>query len=350
MTLSALESIAQSVSAYPSRKNLVWLSGSFQIRLRPFDNTFLGVSARTSQAASPVSDLSDTTSYQDAIRKVTTAMATARIAVYPIDVRGLPVGGLEIGVGTDQSRSTIDPSNNDAYNDTLRNQFESRFDDRSSMLDIADQTGGHLYIENDVRGSIARSLEEGSNYYTLAYTPEKSSNDSFRHVEIKLNRPSVKLAYRPGYYPTHPQDSVKQSGAQMLAAAMQPGLPQSTMLLVTAKVLPPDATNKALRIDYSIDLTGLDFTDTTDDRKRALLDCMAVALDGQGQIAGQIANTMDASLPPKEYQAMQQTGLPLHQELTLPPGTYDLRLGVLDRASQKIGTVDVPVVIAAKLP
>jgi len=350
LTLSALEAIARSVSAYPGRKNLVWLSGSFQIRLRPFDNSFLGVTAKTSQAASPVSDLSDTTSYQDAIRKVTTVMATARIAVYPIDVRGLPVGGLEIGVGTDQARSTIDPFNNDVYNDTLKNQFDSRFDDRSSMLDIADQTGGEIFINNDVRGSIARSLEDGSNYYTLAYTPEKSSNDSFRHVEIKLNRPSVKLAYRPGYYPTHPQDSVKQSGAQMLAAAMQPGLPQSTMLLVTAKVLPPDATSKSLRIDYSIDLSGLDFTDTTDDRKRALLDCMAVALDGHGQIAGQIANTMDASLPPKEYQAMQQTGLPLHQELILPPGTYDLRLGVLDRASQKIGTVDVPVVIAAKLP
>ena len=136
----------------------------------------------------------------------------------------------------------------------------------------------------------------------------------------------------------------------MLAAAMQPGLPQSTMILVTAKVLTPDATSKALRIDYSIDLSGLDFTDMSDNRKRALLDCMAVALDGHGQITGQIANTMDAALPPKDYQAFQQTGLPLHQELVLPPGTYDLRLGVLDRASQKIGTVDVPVVIAANVP
>ena len=350
MTLEAMEAIARAVSAYPGRKNLVWLSGSFEIRLRPFDNTFGSIASVSSQAAVPVSNLATNFSYQNEIRRVTTVMATARIAIYPIDVRGIQTGGVEIGVGTDQSRDMVNSPISDAYTDVLSSQSGTRFNERASMLELADQTGGHLYIENDVRGSIARSLEEGSNYYTLAYTPEKSSNDSFRRVEIKLNRPSVKLAYRPGYYPTQPQDSVKQSGAQMLAAAMQPGLPQSTMLLVTAKVLPPDATSKSLRIDYSIDLSGLDFTDTTDDRKRALLDCMAVALDGHGQIAGQIANTMDASLPPKEYQAMQQTGLPLHQELTLPPGTYDLRLGVLDRASQKIGTVDVPVVIAAKLP
>jgi hypothetical protein len=133
----------------------------------------------------------------------------------------------------------------------------------------------------------------------------------------------------------------------MLAVAMQPGLPESTMLLVTARVAPPDATSKALRIDYSIDYSGLDFADTTDNRKRVVLDCMAVALDAHGQAAGQVANTMDANLPPKEYEAFQHTGLPLHQELVLPPGTYDLRVGVLDRASQRIGTINVPVVVAA---
>jgi VWFA-related protein len=349
LTLDALGAIARTVSAYPGRKNLVWLSSSFQIRLRPSNNTLLSVSSRTSQAASPVSDLSTTSSYQEVIRSVTTMMATARIAVYPIDVRGVRTSGVDIGVGADQSRSAVDPGNNDAYNKTLSAQSDSRFGERSSMLDLADQTGGRVFAGNDVRGAIARSLDEGSNYYTLAYTPEKNNNDhGFRRVEIKVSRESVKLAYRPGYYPTGTEDSLKQSGAHALAAAMQPGLPESTMLLVTARVLPPDATNKALRIDYSIDFSGLDFTDTPDSRKRALLDCMAVALDRRGQVAGQVANTMDAALPPNEYMAFQRTGLPLHQELVLPPGTYDLRLGVLDRASQKIGTVNVPVEISAE--
>jgi VWFA-related protein len=347
MTLDALNAISRAISGFPGRKHLVWLSGSFKIRLRPSENTSLSITDRTTQAASAVSDLSSTSSYQEAIRHLTTVLAAARVAVYPVDVRGLRTGGVAIGVGTDASFGMIDPGKADAYSGTLNSQSESRFGEHSSMFDLAEQTGGHVFLNNDVRGSIARSIDDGSAYYTLAYTPEKNNDEkSFRRVEIKLNRESVKLAYRPGYYPTESQDSLTQSGAHMLAAAMQPGLPQSTMLLVTLRVAPPDTSSKAVRIDYSIDLSGINFNDTTDNRKRAILDCMAVALDGNGNIAGQIANTMDATLQPEEFLAFQRTGLPAHQELVLPPGTYELRVGVLDRASRRIGTVNLPLVVS----
>jgi len=347
MTLDSLETIARTVSAYPGRKNLVWLSGSFEIRLRPSSNNYLNVLNRTTQAGAPVSDLNNNTPYDDAIRAVTTVLAKSRIAVYPIDVRGLQTGGVDISVGTDQSRHMVDPEDPNAFNQLLSEQSTLRSDEQNSMIDLAEQTGGHVFLNNDVLGSIGRSLDEGSNYYTLAYTPEKNENDkNFRRVEIELNRGSVKLAYRPGYYPTAPHDSVKQSGAHMLAVAMQPGLPQSTMLLLTARVLLPDATSKAVRIDYRIDLGRVNFTDTADNQKRALLDCMAVALDEKGNIAGQVANTMDATLPPQEFQALLRTGLTMHQELVLMPGTYDLRVGVLDRASQRIGTINIPLVVS----
>jgi hypothetical protein len=290
--------------------------------------------------------LTNTASYQAAIREVSTSLAAGRVAVYPIDIRGIQNGGVDLSVGSDQSRVMANSAAPDAFGKTLMQQSETRFNDRGSMQDLADQTGGQVFLNNDVRGSIQRSLQEGANYYTLAYTPEKSGTDvKFRRVEIKLNQGGVKLAYRPGYYPVSSQDSLKQSGAHKLAAAMQPGLPPSTMLVLTAKVLPPDAGSKAVRIDYSIDTAGIVFTGAGNENRRAVLDCMSVALDGKGAIAGQVANTMDAQIPPNQFAGFQRTGLPLHQELTLPPGTYDLRLGVLDRASQKVGTLAVHLVI-----
>ena len=359
LTLDALTAIARAVTGYPGRKNMIWLSGSFQIRLRSSQNTLLGVADRTTQAAAPVADLStqpiasisdlgNTGSYQEIIRQVSVLMAAARLAVYPIDVRGIRTTGPDISVGTDQAYSMVNSADNDALNKTFQRQSETRFDERSSMLDLATQTGGDLLTGNDVRGAIARGLEEGSNYYTLAYTPAKTGNDkSFRKVEINLNQGSVKLAYRPGYYPISPQDSVKQSGARALAAAMQPGLPQSTMLLVTARIQSPDSTSKMVRIDYSIEPAGIAFVETANQGKRAVLDCMIVALDQNGQIAGQVANTVDATLPPNQFKELQRTGLPLHQELALPPGSYDLRVGVLDRGSQKIGTLGVDLAVPA---
>jgi hypothetical protein len=246
-------------------------------------------------------------------------------------------------VGSDQSRAMVDPSNNDAFEKTLQNQSETRFDERSSMMDLASQTGGQVFLNNDIRRSIERSLDQGANYYTLAYRPEKSGNDTnFRKVDVKV---ALAGAYRAGYYPILSQESLKENAARTLAAAMQPGLPRSTMLLITARVQPPDAGSKAVRIDYHISTDGIFFTSMENHSQRAVLDCMAVALDSRGGVAGQVANTMDAQIPPDQFPGYQRSGLPLHQEMVLSPGVYDLRLGVLDRTSQRVGTVAVKLVV-----
>jgi hypothetical protein len=38
-------------------------------------------------------------------------------------------------------------------------------------------------------------------------------------------------------------------------------------------------------------------------------------------------------------------GVPAQQQIALKPGTYNLRLGVMDRTTQQIGTLDVPLVV-----
>ena len=47
----------------------------------------------------------DTPDFKAAIRVMTTALATARIAVFPMDVRGLQAGGVDITVGAAESAS-----------------------------------------------------------------------------------------------------------------------------------------------------------------------------------------------------------------------------------------------------
>ena len=129
---------------------------------------------------------------------------------------------------------------------------------------------------------------------------------------------------------------------------MQPGVPASTVIPLTVEVLPPDSANKKIRITYKIDIRGIEFDDTPDHKKRAVIDCIAVAFTRSGVPVGQISNTMDATLPLAEYESALKTGLSVHQELELPPGDYEVRLGVMDHASQKIGTLDAPLVVAMK--
>ncbi len=45
------------------------------------------------------------------------------------------------------------------------------------------------------------------------------------------------------------------------------------------------------------------------------------------------------------YESVLSNGIPAHQLLSLKPGIYTLRVGVIDRASQQVGTLSVPFVI-----
>ena len=343
-TLNALSALARAVSSYPGRKNLIWLSGSFPVRLKPSAAEMAQVSVGS---VSQTSGLQLAPNFAAELRVATKALATARIAVYPIDVRGIQTTGVNLSVGASESASFAGTENPTAFKDNMNIQSATRFEEQSAMEEVAEQTGGEVLTGNDVRGSIGRALTDGSTYYALAYTPAKGeTGQEFRKIEVKLNRKGVKLAYRPGYFPNgKPEGAAPKT--HPLIVAMQPGVPPSTVIPLTVEVLPPDTTNKKAKITYTIDIRGIEFADTAERRKRAVIDCISVAFSKEGAPVGQISNTMDATLPVADYEAALRNGLVVPQELELPPGEYILRLGVMDHGSQKIGTVDAPLTVAA---
>ena len=110
-------------------------------------------------------------------------------------------------------------------------------------------------------------------------------------------------------------------------------------------MLPPDATHKTVRIDYAINPNDVIFASTPENDRHLTLDLMVVAWDKAGKDAGHSSDRIDSSVPTKVYEDVLRSYIPAHQELELRPGTYTLRLGVVDRSSRKIGTLDVPLTI-----
>jgi VWFA-related protein len=344
ITLDALTGLSRSVSAYPGRKNLVWLSGGFPIRLGAAGIDFFRLNSAN---GSRTTGLVGTTDFRPLIRETTTALSVARIAVYPIDVRGVLTSGVDISIGAADSASFTGTDNPSAYRDNLNIQSETRFQERSSMVQVAVETGGAVIGGNDVRLAIAKGLEGGSSYYTIAYSPSNDdTGPDFRKVTVKTNRSDLKLGYRPGYFPAGRTDNPAQK-VHPLIVAMQPGSLPSTVIPLTVEVLPPDSPGSKTRINYSIDISGIDFAEAANHARHAVLDCIAVAFSKVGQPVGQISNTVDVSLPPADYDAALKSGFAVHQELDLPPGNYILRLGVMDHASQKIGTLDLPLAVTS---
>lgn len=121
------------------------------------------------------------------------------------------------------------------------------------------------------------------------------------------------------------------------------GFRESTMLLLRVKVTAGGDQTGKVSIDYGV--YASDITFVGDERKDAKLEFVAVAWDKDNRAAGNVSATMDLDLKQETFQKMMNTGVPAHQELTLKPGSYKLRLGVMDYASSKIGTLEVPVTV-----
>ncbi len=299
-----MESLSRAMSGYPGRKNLIWLSTSFPVQLL----------ADPKQENQP---WRNSASYQSVLASAGALLAKSRIAVYPVDVRGLQGRGVDISNSAAEAGAWTGPATNSQYGDLMVSQTAAYSEERSTMRQVAEQTGGEAFTgTNNLKRAMQRSMEDGSIYYTLAYTPDKvDPQTAFHRIDVKIDHPDMKLAYRRGYYSSPAKPGSPQTGVAALRSALQPGMPPSTMLFMTASVLPPDATHKNVRIQYVINPNSVTFTDLPDQVKRITLDCIAIAYNNDGREVGHASDVMDGKIKAAAYETVMNNGIPAQQEI-----------------------------------
>ena len=73
---------------------------------------------------------------------------------------------------------------------------------RGFLKNLAEDTGGAYYFPNKtnelikVFEAIAKDLK---NNYLIAYSPKRAADNTYRKIEVKVNRPEVTVRVRPGY-------------------------------------------------------------------------------------------------------------------------------------------------------
>ena len=318
-TLAAFEALSRAVSGYPGRKNLIWLSASFPIQIM----------ADPTQVTQPWRNSSN---FRKTLAEAGVLLAKSRIAVYPTDVRGLQGRGVDIRTSAGAAGEWTGASNAGNYGNLIGEQTAGFTEERTTMKQIAEQTGGEAFVgTNDLKLAMKRSMDDGSTYYTLAYAPDKIDPETaFHKIEVKTDQPNVKLAYRRGYYSAGQKVPEVAVGAAALRGALQPGMPPATMVFFTATVLPPDATHKDVRIQYVVNPNTITFQDVPDNKKRIVLDCIAIAYDKEGHEVGHASDTLDGAIQAAAYETVMARGVPAKQEITLPAGVYNLRFGIMD--------------------
>jgi VWFA-related protein len=329
-TLNMLNALAKTLRGYPGRKNLIWLSESFPLTLFPeTDNQVhmdgqslrIGIGSQEPNPSSTQQNLQTSPSvkgYAELVKKVSDALMAAQVAVYPVDAGAL---------GKD---------------DHLGSQH--------TMDQMAESTGGRSFKNsNNLALGLKISIEDGSTYYTLEYYPDnKAWNGQFRSIQVKSSQPGLSLRYREGYYALNPEMLNKENSdaiAENFSRALQMDAPAATGLLFQAQVVPPDKSGKVV-VNFHVDPQTIVFEHKEGGLESAKLSCTVWAY-GRNKNKPTMSNgTVSANLKPGEYQQMmQQHFLPCGRELDLKAGTYTLRMGVLDRTTNKMGTASAQVTV-----
>jgi VWFA-related protein len=361
-TLDGFNLLARYLENLPGRKNLLWFSGSFPISILP-----------DGDLQDPFAVVADA---EDEFRQTTDMLARSRVAVYPVDARGLMVSPMY-----DVSKSG--PSTGRAAMKAQTNFFNQTSSEHGTMMELAEATGGHAFVNtNGLKEAAETAINEGSNYYTLTYAPSNAKwQGEYRKIQVKLARQGLTLNFRHGYYADDPNnmraivlpaqtvDGKPVPGYDALHAAMLHGGPSANQIHFETAVRPNDAGTqpgavqsnsinpkakgpfRVYTVHFSVMPQDVNCDSGNDHQHRCRIQFMSQIFDADGVPQAIQANDLEAVLPDAKYNALLHGRLAYNQQISVPAkGDFYLRVGVGDMATGRVGALEVPVSAVAKLP
>ena len=373
----AMRQLGRYLNGIPGRKNLIWFTGN--IPVNPLGNDAIG---------DPFPDLNN---FMDTMMSATDVLTLSRVAVYPVDARGLmtdPAFSAANGnLGTDGfgGMGMARPANPNSNNFLLETG-----DQHMTMDELAEATGGKaFYNSNGLKQAITEVIDSGSNYYTFSYSPtDRKWNGRYRKIEIKLAGldagQGYQLQYRRGYNAVDPGDGMLRAARgrlrvrtaftrgggdrpSVMQAAMERGALAPTQIifkvrvtasptLIKKQLVPQLPTGnkadlkkmkypaRAYTVNFAADARNMYFTATPDGIYHDNIEFVALLYDADGDVVNQVDYTVRADLNPKVYGQVLRAGINLHMAIAVPAkGDYFLRMGVHDVGGDKVGATEVPV-------
>ncbi len=366
-TLDAFNQMARYLANIPGRKNLVWFSGSFPITILPDSSGTL---------ADPFAVVAN---YEDEFRQTVDLLGRSQVAVYPVDARGLTTSPV------------FDVTTTRNYGGKKGNarmvQDETKFvtdtnDQHGTMKEMAYATGGQAFVNtNDLTHAVAEAIDQGSNFYTLTYTPTDPKLDGkMRKIKIEPAHSGLTLSYRHGYYADPPDKTVTDgtisassasgqatpanglSPRDTLRLAMTRGAPTPSDILIRAGVVPmtpstapesaPAPGNqpsekehgpwRRYSVNYQINPADLVFFRTSDDKVHADFQLIIFVYSADGTLLNAFADTAHIADTADMVQKMVKQGIFCHEQISAPAkGESFMRIAVHDLHRDHYGAIEI---------
>ena len=299
----------------PGRKNLLWFSGGSNLDLRQ-DGGLL-----------PVQNL----------RPVYDEMEANRIAVFPVDARGLTV-----------AESPAMP-----WQQML-------------MTEIADATGGQAFFNtNGLMQAAAHVVDSGTSFYTLTYSPHDLKLDNKWHkVKVQVSDGAYTLSYRRGYYddgrnlaPTsHQSRTLLQADGQTRTLPGSSGepiiftatvelasgsAPDAGAVPIALSSAPPKRGEIPYAIRYTLPAASLSLQQA-DGKTQVQLGTGVIAFNQLGRPLAHVALGFTIGINEEKLRENPGGVVDFSQVINLPKGEDYLFIAVWDSATRRVGTLQVP--------
>jgi hypothetical protein len=316
-TLQLLEGLMRTVGQLPGRKLVFVISDGFFLNDRE-------------------------TNSRDRIKRVTEAAGRAGVIIYTLDARGL------IGEGLDVT--------NDRPIDSQGLMVRSEIGENSAKQDglnaLARDTGGRPFRNTDRPMSewVEQVLDETSNYYLLAWRPDsdEQKRGKFKRIEVSIvGRPDLTVRLRSGYFKTAPlpllttkkkpdTDPTKARDDDMRlvidAPISQRQIP--TELALSLSQMPGVGTRLTASIQMSRE--ALTF-EPTDGKTISEVDIGGIFYDDKGKPVNSFVGRLRIFPSPENSASAKQQAV-YNFDAWLAPGLYQVRVGVRDIKSGRIGS------------
>jgi VWFA-related protein len=334
-----LQTIGNDLAQYPGRKNILWFSGGSSL--------FLHSDPTDPQLAPPMI-------YPDPalLRDIYDELEASRIAIYPIDARGL-------------QSANIGPYPSGAAFVIAAQQ--------GLMQDIANATGGIAFYNNNALDKIAAHwLKNAGSFYTLTYSPKDFRFDNKWHtVKVKLSAElsGCTLSYRRGYFADattaarqkeqKPRTLLRSNGDTLTApdqrsipilfqvhvapASQQPA--SFTGTAATSNLKAPQKGTTPYSIHYS--LPAADFTlKTVQGNPEVEIGVAVFAFNDAGSAETRLADQLTFAINEDNLRLHPKALIPVDQQINLHKGQKYLYLAVWDMTSGRLGTLQIPLKVA----
>jgi VWFA-related protein len=360
VTIAAMQELSRLLAGLPGRKNVVWVTSDFPFDLIPQDPNMsdaeviaehhgggggsVGISAPGSMVAVPRQ------LHVEAIKQAESQLASANIAIYPVDVGGL-VSGMEGSSAVHSSGLYADDLSQGALRQTTGLQAN-----QGSMEEVAAETGGKAYLnQNEIRLAESQAASDDKASYALGYYPSSEKWDGrYRNIKIKLNeitssRGDTQIRYRKGYFAIEPGEAKHNNNnndnsyEEDVASALQVNAP-ATQVTFMAQTKPTNPGK--MQVTFLIDAHTLSVEDSGDgvkiDGVRMNVNLYAAIYSADGKMLGNRGIKIDRVFDAASYQQILAKGMMVPIDIEIPAGGTELRLAVLDNKTGSIGTVSGP--------